>query len=287
MTKIDQFESVFKSADKPAFSHEAIDIRAVLTVCDLTTPRLEELAGRVKSFLGVLDGQSVEPTWPCLGRDRFTQVDELLQRVEKSEPDLICSYRNLHISATEYPYSLGVYIDVLTQATKIPVMLLPGPESDWWKRANGRGTKSVMAVTDHLAGDHHLVSYAAKFVHSSGKLMLAHVEDEQTFERYVATISRIPAIDTDSARELILEQLLKEPRDYIGSCREVLEAEGLPIEVEESITLGHHLSDYKRLVEEHEVDLIVMNTKDEDQLAMHGLAYPLSVELRETPLLLL
>jgi hypothetical protein len=30
-----------------------------------------------------------------------------------------------------------------------------------------------------------------------------------------------------------------------------------------------------------------MNTKDEDQLAMHGLAYPLAIELRTIPLLML
>jgi len=30
-----------------------------------------------------------------------------------------------------------------------------------------------------------------------------------------------------------------------------------------------------------------MNTKDEDQLAMHGLAYPLAIEVRSIPLLLL
>ena len=46
-------------------------------------------------------------------------------------------------------------------------------------------------------------------------------------------------------------------------------------------------SDYRRLIAERNVKLLVMNTKDEDQLAMHGLAYPLSVELRDTPLLLL
>jgi hypothetical protein len=40
-------------------------------------------------------------------------------------------------------------------------------------------------------------------------------------------------------------------------------------------------------VDEHHVDLLVLNTKDEDQLAIHGLAYPLAVELRNTPLLLL
>ena len=38
---------------------------------------------------------------------------------------------------------------------------------------------------------------------------------------------------------------------------------------------------------EDEVDLLVLNTKDDDQLAMHGLAYPLAIELREIPLLLL
>ena len=43
----------------------------------------------------------------------------------------------------------------------------------------------------------------------------------------------------------------------------------------------------ERLIEEHEVDLLVMNTKDEDQLAMHGLAYSLAIELRAIPLLML
>ena len=51
--------------------------------------------------------------------------------------------------------------------------------------------------------------------------------------------------------------------------------------------MGHHLSTYKELVQKHQVDLLVMNTKDEDQLAMHGIAYPLAVELREIPLLML
>ncbi len=51
--------------------------------------------------------------------------------------------------------------------------------------------------------------------------------------------------------------------------------------------MGNHLRDYRRLIEEHKVDLLVMNTKDDEQLAMHGLAYPLTVELRNTPMLLL
>ena len=34
-------------------------------------------------------------------------------------------------------------------------------------------------------------------------------------------------------------------------------------------------------------DLLVMNTKDDEQMAMHGLAYPLAIEVRSIPLLLL
>ena len=30
-----------------------------------------------------------------------------------------------------------------------------------------------------------------------------------------------------------------------------------------------------------------MNTKDDDQFAMHGLAYPLAIQVRSVPLLLL
>jgi hypothetical protein len=81
--------------------------------------------------------------------------------------------------------------------------------------------------------------------------------------------------------------LLDEPHDYIRSCSEVLKAAELPMEVEEIVTLGHSLRDYQRLIEQHNIDLLVVNTKQEDQLAMHGVAYPLCVELRDTPILML
>jgi hypothetical protein len=51
--------------------------------------------------------------------------------------------------------------------------------------------------------------------------------------------------------------------------------------------MGHHVSDCREIIDQHAIDLVVMNTKDEDQLAMHGLAYPLAIELRDLPLLLL
>jgi hypothetical protein len=100
-------------------------------------------------------------------------------------------------------------------------------------------------------------------------------------------ISKIPEIDTDTARKALPEQLLKEPHDYIESCREGLREAGVEVEIKNVVVLGHHLRDYKTLIEDHEIDLLVLNTKDEGQLAMHGVAYSLTVELRDIPMLLL
>jgi hypothetical protein len=47
------------------------------------------------------------------------------------------------------------------------------------------------------------------------------------------------------------------------------------------------LEDYRNLIEEGHVDLLVMRAKEDDQMAMHGMAHPLAVELRSVPILLL
>ena len=61
----------------------------------------------------------------------------------------------------------------------------------------------------------------------------------------------------------------------------------VPITVESLVQTGHRVSDYTRLVDAHEVDVLVFHSRDEDQVAMHGTAYPLAVELRSVPLLLI
>ena len=144
-----------------------------------------------------------------------------------------------------------------------------------------------MAITDHLTGDAQLVNTAVRVTDTNGVLFLTHVETQTLFDRYMDIISKIPSIHTDSARAEILDQLLREPADYIRSCRDALRAAGVHLAVEDVVVLGHHLREYKRLISEHEVDLLVFNTKEEDQMAMHGLAYPLAVELRHVPLLML
>ena len=144
-----------------------------------------------------------------------------------------------------------------------------------------------MAVSGHLGTDHKLVKYAIHFANKESKLTLGHVEDESTFERYLEAIAKIPELDTEVAKETILDRLLKDARDYANSVRVLVDERNLGIEVECVAKVGKHLSDYGDMVKDEQVDLVVMNAKDEDQMAMHGMAYPLAVELLDVPLLLL
>jgi hypothetical protein len=286
MTRVDQFESVFRSAARTVFQPKAVEIDSVLVVCDGEGSAAEEFAARLRSFLGILD-QRENLRWVTVQGSEFRTVPDLLDRVETERPGLICTHRHLHSESWRWPHTLGEYVDVLTQATTTPVLVIPHPERPEFQELAGRRPRSVMAMTNHLTGDHRLVNYAAHVTQPGGRLLLSHVEDDAIFERYMEAISKISTINTDVAREEIKARLLKDPEDYIDSCRKGLARSAPELTVETIVTSGHHVRAYRRLVEEHEVDLLVMNTKDEDQLAMHGLAYSLAIELRAIPLLML
>lgn len=287
MTNVDQFESVFRSAVKEVYQYEHISIPNFLIIADFEQAEAYAWSEQVKSFLSILSDESESVVWDVIAGGEFNSIEGLLAIVEEKAPDMICTYRHLHSNQWRQPYSLGDYVEVLTQATDIPIMVLPHPEA---KRASAHALKDtnvVMAITDHITGDNRLVNYAARYTEQNGVMFLTHVEDQSSFDRFIDAISKIPTLDTDLARQEISKQLLKEPRDFILSCRAGIHEHRSSIHIEEIVTMGHHLSTYQELVQEHEVDLLVMNTKDADQLAMHGMAYPLAVELREIPLLML
>ena len=290
MSKVDQFESAFKSAAKTLFTYEPVAMRSALLLTDLDAGPSADFGERVRAFLRSL-GTGDELDLQVVAGDALGTVQQMLELVAAKPYDLICTYRNLHSDAWRWPYAVGNYLAVLSQETQVPVLVLPNPRAE---ELNPRDpawdadpTPEVMALTHHLTGDSRLVNVAVQFTPRGGKLVLAHVEDDAVFERYLDVISKIPAIDTDVARETIGEQLLKEPRDYIQSSIDGLKEAGVPLEIEAAVTTGHRLSEYVRLIEEHEIDLLVMHGKDEDQLAMHGLAYPLVVELLHLPLLII
>lgn len=284
MTTVDQFESVFRSADKPRFEWERPTLETVLLLTDQTEADHGAWSRSVMDFLGPPPAGTERRGIDAAG-EAADGIGALLEIVQRYDPDLICTYRHLHTEGWRWPYTLGDHVEVLTQATPVPVLVLPHP-----KLESGRlpeAARTVMALTDHLAGDSRLVRHAASLTAPGGTLWLTHVEDDMTFARYMETIGRIEAIDTDVARETIREKLMKSARDYIASCREVLAAAGLDLTIEASVQMGHKLHTYVDLIDEHDVDLLVFNTKDEDQLAMHGMAYPLAVQIRHVPMLML
>ena len=281
MSSIDQFESIFKSASKELFTLAAPQLTNILIISDGEGEEFDKFTHAVQSFLSVL--QNCSFTHIC--GNEFSTLEELFGKIEVIKPDLIVTHRHLHSSAWSYPYSLGEYVDILTQATAIPILLVPH-----YRRADLSSTltelKKVMAITGSLVGDNSLVNYSLAFASSKGQIVLSHVEDKQNFDYYLEIISMIPEIETSVAKIFIEKQLLKVPTTYIGSCKQAIE-ENSDIEVISDVVMGSHLEMYKDLVMKYQTDLLVMNTKDQDQLAMHGMAYPLTIELRDLPLLLL
>ncbi len=284
MTKLDTFESAFKSADKPVYVYAHVELGRVLVVTDLSDAEAAPLLDRVRSFLSVL-GEDME--WLHLGGPDFASVGALLEQIERAAPDLVVTYRHLHSNAWQWPHGLGEYLDVLTQATDIPVLVVPHPDAERALPHAIANTDCVMAITDHLTADARLIDYALRFTAPSGTCWLTHIESRRQFDRFQAAVEKIPEIATDDARELVQAQLLKEPRDYVASCRAAIQRQGLPVVIEAIVAMGDRVAEYRHLVEDHHVDLLVLNTMDGDQLAMHGQAYPLAVELRAIPLLML
>lgn len=290
MTNIDQFESLFRAASKPVFELEPVDVRDILVVTDMDEQQTTQFADQAKSFLTALEVPDPDrlPRYSQICGDEFDSVQKLLDRLENPRPDLVVTYRNLHAETADHPFSLGAYVNVLTQATDIPTLLLPEPKvlANTDPSPLADKTRHVMVVTDHLAGDHHLVSMAVRFVTDDGELILSHIEDQYAFDRYMKAIDKIPDLDSELARQTISKQLLSEPQDYIESCRSVLQARGVQNSIKPLVTFGNRIEDYRHLIEDRHIDLLLMNSRDDDQLAMHGMAYPLVVELRKTPILL-
>ncbi|WP_163832909.1 hypothetical protein [Spartinivicinus ruber] len=285
MSSVDQFESVFRSAVKDVYHYKPVKIESVLLITDQTEENSAKIKQQLQQFSPQLSTNSIQ--WHLSIGETPKTTEALLQEAEAIKPDLICSYRNLYSNAWQFPHSLGEHLDVLLQRTAIPVLVIPHPKASYASEHALTKSTSVMVVTDHLTLDHDLVHNAVAFTAPGGSLHLSHIEDEVYFKRIIKAISKIATINTDDAEEKLARQLLKEPHDFISSCPPALAEANINLNVIEHVKFGHHIKDYKSLIEEYELDLLVMNTKDEDQLAMHGLAYPLAIELRHIPLLML
>jgi len=289
MLKVDEFESVFRSAIKETYQHREISISSALLVTDLDKDSTRQLDSQVQAFCQSLISTNESTAgikWHAVNGDEFKTAEDLLSIANNTNADLIVTYRNLHSKSWRHPYSLGEHLDVLLQKTDTPVLVIPHPDANYAHDEALNSCTSVMVVTDHLVNDHRLVQYGVSFV-QEGTVYLSHIEDQQNFDRVIDAIGKIPSIETDDAKIKLSTQLLKEPTEYIQSVKTELDALNKHIEVNPIVEFGHQLKDYIKHIEKKRIDLLVINTKDGDQAAMHGLAYPMAVEIRQIPLLML
>jgi hypothetical protein len=282
--KLDELESVFKSASKTRFHSEPVSLKKIVLVTDLKGDEAQAYRERVCEFLDPLPG---EFQLDMFSSGSLEFLEELVKQVEQDSPDLVCTYRNLNSDAWQFGYSLGEHLELLTQSTTIPILVLPNPKSEQnWSRLMKRPS-SIMVVTDHLTGDDRLVNYGLSFTPDDGTLYLSHVEDEVWYRRFLDYIAKIPQIDTVTAEEKISSQILKEPTEYAQTVQDELRVLGLHQKIEAKITVGQELEVYREWLATHAISLVVLNTKDAHQTAMCGFAHAFAVEFRNVPTLML
>ena len=282
MSTIDQFESTFRSAIKPLYNHSKIKILDVMLISDLKIEFAQQFQNQVQNFLFPL-GQDLN--FNSLKASQSHDLNQLLEHINKSKPQLIVTHRHLHTSNKEHLYTLGDHIEVLTQITQVPILLFP--ENIAQSEVTLTSPSNVLVLTDQLVEHPRLVDYALSLMKDSGQLFLAHIEDEMQFERYMNMIAKIPEIDTESARTFLREQMYKDAQNFFSVIDQNIKDQNLAIDVQASFRMGHKLRTYVSIANENNVELVVIQGKDQDQIAMHGLSYPLAVELNHLPLLII
>jgi hypothetical protein len=283
--RLDEFESVFRSAVKPTFTFAPPPLARVLLVTHVDDPASHAVAPAVERLLAALDGPaSLELVTAGLADWKTPQGR--LALVESQAPDLIVTWRNLAGTPDTLDWDLGPVVHALTQGSGVPVLLLPDPHRPDFDARVGTPTRTLI-VTDHLTGDDRLANWGVALTPQHGHLHLAHIEDRAVFEHYMDAISRLPEINTDQARELLLAKLLSLPEAYCASLTAELAEHHVDERIVSLVALGDPIGDYPGLVEQHRIDLLICNTQDPGQRAMDALAHALAVELHDLPLLLL
>lgn len=277
MTGIDKFESVFRATLRDDFKLAPLVFKKVLVLTDVQAAPDEGRAMLASATTMLPSATEIE--LHMLAMD--APISVTLELVAREAPDLVVTHRGLASPSWRQPFTVGENLEVLTQVAAPPVLALPHPlVAAPPTKAPGK----IMALTDQLAGNSDLVNAALALTPDDGQLVLCHVEDTRSFERFLDVIAKLPSIDTEQARDEISARLAKEPTDFAESVRAALEPKGRKVSI--LITRGAHTRDYVELVELEDAGLVVMGTRDASQLAMHGMAHALAIELRTTPMLL-
>ena len=127
-------------------------------ITDLAPGAATSFVGDVRKFLSAIDHDDAE--WIVVDNETSTDLAALLNQIESEKPELIATYRHLYSQGWRWPVSLGEHLDVLTQATAKPVLVLPHPEAEHAAAHSLTDTSHVMAITNHLLGEASLINSA-------------------------------------------------------------------------------------------------------------------------------
>ena len=277
MLKLDHFASVFRAADKDIISIPKYTLSKVLLVTDVSHEKSIEIWKRWEALFF----QNVEVT--ILHGEESKDISLITQKVDASRCDLIISYRCLHSENWQYPHAIGSYVEVITQLTSTPVLLMPHILEDTQEYAP---PESIILISDDLTKEAELLGWACSFRGHKSRYTLVELENLAHFNRMLDAIAKIPQIDTEIAQEKIMSQLQKDSQEWVERSQALLEEWDRSPSLSRTQIAQSCMSSCVELVEKEKAELIVLNTKDEDQLAIHGLVYPFMVQFRHIPLLL-
>lgn len=278
--KLDRAESAFRHAERAQYLPKDFRIERIAVVTDREGSDAHAALSKIQTWISPVPVDD-SSEWLLVPGESWSNVPSLLEKMEALQPDLVIANRYMRSATFKPEHSLGVVVDVLTQAQPAPVLVLPGENRDLPE------LKDILAMTDHLTGDDQLVDWSAALTPPDGTLTLVHVEDESTFDRYIEAFKRMPDLDTEVTMVALKKELLHEPKRYVDSTVEVLSKVKPGIEVSGIVEMGQTVASSKRIIEAMDIDLLVMKTRSAGQLAMSGTSYALAVELSDIPLLLL
>jgi hypothetical protein len=277
MLKMDHFASIFRAADKELLLISEVLLSKVVLVTDVSREESLEIWERWKGILP----NDVELV--LFDQETSRSLSNLVQRIDTLGCDLIITYRCLHSDAWKYPFAIGSHVEVLTQVSSCPVLLMPDPRENMDPFTDA---SLIMLMSGDLSQEGELVGLACGIRGKEAEIILTQLEDNFAMKRLLSLISKIPQIDTDVAERAIFERIEREAEEWVNRCSDLLSQRENPPKITHMLLHEPTIEDCVQLMRNTKPDMLVINTKDDEQLAIHGLAYPLMVQFRNLPLLL-
>lgn len=284
--RFDEFESVFRSAIKETYHYAPPRVKAVAIITDTDTVQAKAAVDGLRERHGGI-GRLGEVEWHLVHRDSFVGIRELLEQLAELDVGLVVTWRNVFGRAADSPYALGSVLETLTQATRLPVLVMPSSGGRRELPPNMTAIARILVVTHRLTGDRDLLHWGLLLTPDDGTIYLAHVEDEAIFNRYLDAIGRVPSLDTELARSHLAAKLLQLPSDYFDTVVAEMAACDLRENLVPIVCMGNPLQEYAALVREHDIEMVIVNSHDSNQRAIDGTAHALALELGQTPVLML